>query len=84
MLCKHNVVGSIPSTSTKVLNAGVAQLVEQLTCNEKVEGSNPFSGTSFMVGWQSVYALDCNPRLGWLNSIPNLQVLLVSLQPKGR
>jgi hypothetical protein len=28
--------------------AGVAQLVEQLTCNEKVEGSIPFSGTSFL------------------------------------
>ncbi len=25
--------------------AGVAQLVEQLTCNEKVEGSIPFTGT---------------------------------------
>ena len=30
----------------KQINAGVAQLVEQLTCNEKVEGSNPFSGTT--------------------------------------
>jgi phosphohistidine phosphatase SixA len=27
------------------LNAGVAQLVEQLIRNEKVEGSIPFSGT---------------------------------------
>ena len=26
--------------------AGVAQLVEQLTCNEKVEGSIPFTGTN--------------------------------------
>ena len=26
-------------------SAGVAQLVEQLTCNEKVEGSIPFTGT---------------------------------------
>ncbi len=26
-------------------HAGVAQLVEQLTCNEKVEGSIPFTGT---------------------------------------
>ena len=26
-------------------NAGVAQLVEQLIRNEKVEGSTPFSGT---------------------------------------
>lgn len=27
--------------------AGVAQLVEQRTCNAKVEGSTPFSGTKF-------------------------------------
>ncbi len=27
-------------------HAGVAQLVEQLIRNEKVEGSTPFSGTS--------------------------------------
>ncbi len=27
--------------------AGVAQLVEQLTCNEKVEGSIPFTGTKY-------------------------------------
>ena len=26
--------------------AGVAQLVEQRTCNAKVEGSNPFTGTT--------------------------------------
>ena len=36
-----------PDYLHQVSNAGVAQLVEQLTCNEKVEGSNPFSGTSF-------------------------------------
>jgi hypothetical protein len=29
----------------KGLDAGVAQLVEQLIRNEKVEGSIPFSGT---------------------------------------
>ncbi len=28
------------------LVAGVAQLVEQLTCNQKVEGSTPFAGTT--------------------------------------
>jgi hypothetical protein len=30
----------------KGLDAGVAQLVEQLIRNEKVEGSIPFSGTN--------------------------------------
>ena len=27
-------------------SAGLAQLVEQLTCNQKVEGSTPLTGTS--------------------------------------
>ncbi len=27
--------------------AAIAQLVEQLTCNEKVQGSTPCGGTSF-------------------------------------
>jgi hypothetical protein len=36
--------------------AGVAQSVEQLTCNEKVEGSIPFSGTSNFGVWRSLVA----------------------------
>ena len=32
---------------------------------------------SFMVGWQSVYALDCKPGTGRLNSYPDLQVVLL-------
>ena len=28
-----------------------------------------------MVGWQSVYALDCKPGIGRLNSYPDLQVI---------
>ena len=31
----------------RALNAGVAQLVERLTCNEDVVGSTPISGSSF-------------------------------------
>jgi hypothetical protein len=31
---KQGVGGSIPSSSTIYINAGVAQLVEQLTCNQ--------------------------------------------------
>ena len=34
--------------------AGVAQLVEQLTCNEKVEGSIPFTGTNKYAGHSDV------------------------------
>ena len=37
--------------------AGVAQLVEQRTCNAKVEGSIPFSGTKNLV------KVLCNQRL---------------------
>ena len=33
----------------KTFNAGVAQLVEQLTCNEKVASSNPVSGTKHLL-----------------------------------
>ena len=29
--------------------AGVAQLVEQRTCNAKVEGSTPFTGTKYLL-----------------------------------
>ncbi len=34
--------------------AGVAQLVEQRTCNAKVEGSTPFTGTSKYEGHSDV------------------------------
>ena len=30
--------------------AGVAQLVEQLICNQQVGGSNPFAGSILLVG----------------------------------
>lgn len=29
-----------------MLSAGLAQLVEQLTCNQKVKGSTPLAGTN--------------------------------------
>ena len=35
----------IANIEIKQFNAGVAQLVEQLFCNQKVEGSSPFAGT---------------------------------------
>ena len=34
--------------------AGVAQLVEQLTCNEKVGGSIPLTGTNIHAGHSDV------------------------------
>lgn len=41
--------------------AGVAQLVEQLTCNEKVEGSIPFTGTR---NYRAIAKKNPNPS-GW-------------------
>ena len=43
-------------------SAGVAQLVEQLTCNEKVEGSIPFSGTNYPSLAQSGSASGLGPE----------------------
>lgn len=42
------VGGSIPPGTTISTRqyAGLAQLVEHLTCNQRVEGSNPLAGTS--------------------------------------
>jgi hypothetical protein len=31
-----------------LVNAGIAQLVEQLICNQQVVGSNPTAGSQFM------------------------------------
>ena len=41
---KQRVGGSSPSTST-IFYADLAQLVEQLTCNQQVVGSIPIVGT---------------------------------------
>ena len=38
--------------------AGVAQLVEQLICNQQVGGSNPFSGSFFEIWVGSQVAND--------------------------
>ena len=48
-ILKYIVLTLIQKSAIVYFNifAGVAQLVEQLTCNEKVEGSIPFSGTKF-------------------------------------
>ena len=39
-------VGSNPTLSATLQNARIAQLVEHLTCNEDVVGSNPTAGSS--------------------------------------
>ena len=42
----RSVIRIEPHQNAEFKRAGVAQLVEQLTCNEKVEGSIPFTGTN--------------------------------------
>lgn len=54
--------GSLPFGGT---NASVAQLVVQRTCNAKVEGSSPFSGTIYSSTTQrSVAQPGSAPALG--------------------
>lgn len=43
----HAVVGSNPTIQTINFFGGVAQLVEQLVCTEKVESSNLSTSTTF-------------------------------------
>ena len=45
----HAVGDSMPWYTEKSPNAEVAQLAEQLTCNEKVGGSIPLLGTILKV-----------------------------------
>jgi hypothetical protein len=54
-----------------------AQVVDKGACGFVINkaGEN-LSLVCFMAGWQSVYALDCKPGLGRLNSYTSLQVLL--------
>jgi hypothetical protein len=47
MIENHGVGGSIPPPGTTSLGAGVAQLVEHLTRNEKVCGSIPHTSSRF-------------------------------------
>jgi hypothetical protein len=59
-------------------SAGVAQSVEQLTCNEKVEGSIPFSGTNYPSLAQSGSASGLGPEGREFESLNSDQVLQVS------
>ena len=45
MLCKHEVIGSNPFTSTKRGRGGVAQLGEHMLRKHGVVGSNPITST---------------------------------------
>ena len=63
-----DLVGSNPTSAIKAL---VAQLVEHLTCNEDVIGSNPIGGSFFNLGSSTVeppavnrLVVGSNPTLG--------------------
>ena len=49
MVWDHGAGGSNPSTPTKIKCAGVAQLVEQLICNQQVAGSSPIASYIFIL-----------------------------------
>lgn len=56
-------VRALPGTSTVSPDAGIAQLVERLFCNQLVEGSNPSIG----------FVLPTDPAKRMLSSEPSLQ-----------
>ena len=46
--------------------AGVAQLVEQLTCNQQVEGSIPFASSIYECGCSSMVELQPSKLITWV------------------
>ena len=50
--------GPVDSTIHAVRHAGVAQMVEHLTCNEAVGGSSPFASSC---GWRNAYDVHWRP-----------------------
>ena len=64
--------------------ADLAQLVEQLTCNQQVGGSIPLVGTSGEVAkWLN--AADCNSVLYEFDgSNPSLPTIFIGIQPRGK
>ena len=40
-------------TCSKIIYAGMAQLVEQLTCNQQVVGSSPITSSSKKLGFMT-------------------------------
>ena len=79
---KQGVIGSSPISPT--INAEIAQLVEQLTCNQQVPGSSPGFGTIFygeVAKWLN--ATDCKSVLiEFDGSNPSLSTTLDCLVAK--
>ena len=49
MTLEFRAFRSLNTTGSSVRRAAIAQPVEQLTCNEKVQGSIPCGGTRFLL-----------------------------------
>ena len=83
---KQGVIGSSPISPT--INAGIAQLVEQLTCNQQVVGSSPISGTTLMEGQrsgQTRQTVNLFLRVQWFKSISLHHFLgQIASQPSGK
>ena len=61
----------------KTTRAGVAQLVEQRTCNAKVEGSTPFTGTSQLFILETLVTVEPSVLVGYSPSVKLCKLLQV-------
>ena len=57
-----------------MIYADVAQLAEQLICNQQVIGSSPIIGLDIIAGWSSLEARRAhNPKVIGSNPVPAIQ-----------
>ena len=62
------------------LNADVAQLAEQLICNQQVIGSSPIIGLDIIAGWSSLEARRAhNPKVTGSNPVPATHAQIAQL-----
>ena len=81
---KQGVIGSSPISPT--ISADLAQQVEQLTCNQQVEGSIPLVGTIFLEeqrSGQTRQTVNLFLRVPWFKSM-SLHHLIIASQPSGK
>ena len=85
---KQGVIGSSPISPT-IFNAEIAQLVEQLTCNQQVTGSIPVFGTIFFLegqrSGQTRQTVNLFLRVPWFKSMSLHHFVLVrNLLPRSQ
>ena len=61
------------------MNAGVAQLVEQLICNQQVRGSSPFTSSNFSFDYMG--AFPSGQRGQTVNLLRFASVVRIHLRP---